>query len=110
VLGLVQDHFRSRPEPIAHFDPARAVELGFLFTVAAVREAVLFDNIAGLATPGDDELATELARFFLGYLTTSQPGAVPARLPRPSFKRRRSQEGLAPAGRRGIRKEHQRGP
>jgi AcrR family transcriptional regulator len=106
VLGLVQGHFRSRPEPIAHSDPARAVELGFLFTIAAVREAVLFDNVAGLATPGDDELATELARFFLSYLTTSPARARPRR---PAVKRRKDGPGQGPAGRRDIRKRHQRG-
>jgi AcrR family transcriptional regulator len=108
VLELVQGHLLLRSEPIAHPDPARAVELGFLFTVAAIREAVLFDNVNGLATPGDGELVTELARFFLGYLTTGQTGAARPRSTHPSVKPRGQTLAQGLAGRSGVRRRRRR--
>jgi AcrR family transcriptional regulator len=75
VLAKIKDHLLSRSERIVHPDPPRAVELAFLFTVSSVREAVLFDDVAGLPAPGDDELTAELTRSFLAYLVAGEPRA-----------------------------------
>jgi AcrR family transcriptional regulator len=74
VLERVQAHLLSRPEPVAHANPARAVELAFRFTVSAVRELVLFKDVGGPTAPGDDELVGELTRAFLAYLRAGDAG------------------------------------
>ncbi len=88
VLERIKAHLLSRPGPIPHPDPARAVELAFLFTVGSVREAVLFEGIGGLAVPGDDELAAELTRAFLAYLRAGK--GRPRRRPHPTNPRPRA--------------------
>ena len=86
VLERVKAHLLTRPEPVGHPDPARAVELAFLFTVGAVRQVVLFDEVGGLAAPGDEQLAAELTRAFLAYLGAGEGG--PGGRPRPATSRR----------------------
>jgi AcrR family transcriptional regulator len=73
VLGRIKAHLLSRPEPILSPDPARAVEMAFLFAVAAIREVVLFGETCGMTTPSDDELAAELTHAFLAYLRAEIP-------------------------------------
>jgi AcrR family transcriptional regulator len=72
VLDRIKAHLLSRPEPIPHRDPARAVELAFRFIVGSIREAILFDDVGGLVVPSDDELVTELTRAFLAYLRAGE--------------------------------------
>ena len=80
VLGRIKAHLLSRPEPISSPDPARAVEMAFLFAVAAIREVVLFGESCGMTTPSDEELAAELTHAFLAYLRGETTVRTPARL------------------------------
>jgi AcrR family transcriptional regulator len=77
VLERIKADLLSRPGSVCHPHPARAVELGFLFAVSAVREAVLFEDVGGLAAPSDEELTTELTRAFLAYLGAGQRARTP---------------------------------
>jgi AcrR family transcriptional regulator len=86
VLGRITLHLLSRPEPISAPRPARAVEMAFLFAVAAIREVVLFETSCGMAAPSDEEFAAELTRAFLAYLREDRPG--PEHRPRSAIKRR----------------------
>jgi len=104
VLERIKAHLLSRPEPLAHPDPGRAVELAFLFTVASVREIILFDEVGGLAAPGDEALANELTRAFLAYLRAGAVGAPPG--PRSTTKRRAPEQPSArPGGAARARKQ-----
>jgi AcrR family transcriptional regulator len=59
----------ARADQIRHPEPERAVELGFMIFVGALRETVLFGEVwpnpQGVI---DDSLAHELARSYLAYL------------------------------------------
>lgn len=73
VLGRIRSHLLSGPQPSPSADPARDVELAFLFAVAAIREVVVFGEDCGPTAPGDDELAAALTRAFLAYLAAGTP-------------------------------------
>jgi AcrR family transcriptional regulator len=61
---------------IRHPDPVRAVEIGLMMFVGALRETVIFGEIWPRPTRDDPRLAAELARMFAGYLglTGTRPG------------------------------------
>jgi AcrR family transcriptional regulator len=88
VLERIKDHLLSRSQSIKHSNPARAVELAFLFAVSSVREVLLFSGVAGLSAP-DDELAAELTRSFLAYLGIGRLRASQPHSPRSTVARGR---------------------
>lgn len=52
-----------------HPEPARAIDLGYMVMIGALRETTLFDETWPKPTPADAvDLADELARLLLGYL------------------------------------------
>jgi AcrR family transcriptional regulator len=60
----------ERVHEIHHPDPQRAIELGFMVTVGALREAILFGEV--WPSPNamtDADIAAELSRIYLAYLT-----------------------------------------
>jgi AcrR family transcriptional regulator len=59
----------ARADQIRHPDPERAVELGFMILVGALRETILFGEVwPKPQAVVDDRLANELARVYLAYL------------------------------------------
>ena len=73
----VNEHLLARLRavllPLAHEmrhpQPARAIDLGYMVTIGALRETILFDETWSKPTPADAvDLADELARVLLGYL------------------------------------------
>lgn len=59
----------ARREQLQHPNPERAVELGFMILVGALRETVLFGEVwPSPESVVDDGLARELARAYLAYL------------------------------------------
>jgi AcrR family transcriptional regulator len=59
----------ARADQLRHPDPERAVELGFMILVGALRETVLFGEVwPNPRAVVDDGLARELARSYLAYL------------------------------------------
>lgn len=59
----------SRGDQLRHPTPERAVELGFMILVGALRETVLFGEVwPNATTVVDNALSTELARSYLAYL------------------------------------------
>lgn len=58
-----------------HPQPARAIDLGYMVTVGALRETTLFDETWPAPTPAESvDLGEELARVFTGYLGASLDG------------------------------------
>ena len=53
---------------IAHPDPERAIELGFMMTIGALRELVVFGEIWPAPPAHTPALAVEVARMYCGYL------------------------------------------
>jgi AcrR family transcriptional regulator len=59
----------ARADQLRHPRPERAVELGFMILIGALRETVLFGEVwPNQQTVVDDGLANELARAYLAYL------------------------------------------
>jgi AcrR family transcriptional regulator len=59
----------ARAEQLHHPAPERAVELGFMILVGALRETILFGEVwPSPQTVVDDGLSRELARSYLAYL------------------------------------------
>jgi AcrR family transcriptional regulator len=59
----------ARADQLRHPAPERAVELGFMILVGALRETILFGEVwPSPQTVVDDGLAKELARSYLAYL------------------------------------------
>jgi AcrR family transcriptional regulator len=63
-----------RVSEIRHPDPRRAIELGYLIIVGALREMTLFGEAWPSANPDGVDLTDELTRLFLGYLGVSASG------------------------------------
>jgi AcrR family transcriptional regulator len=58
-----------RGDQLRHPSPERAVELGFMIFVGALRETVLFGEVwPNTAAVADNDLSKELARSYLAYL------------------------------------------
>jgi AcrR family transcriptional regulator len=58
-----------RAEEIHHPDPRRAIELGYMVLVGALRETTLFGEVWPRSfDDGGPELTNELTRVYLGYL------------------------------------------
>ena len=77
VLEKVKEQMLASSAQIGHPDPARAVELAFVFTVSSVRAVILFDDVAGLPPPTDEELTAELTHSFLAFLGAGDSRAAP---------------------------------
>lgn len=61
--------FEPRRSEITHPDPDRAVTLGFMILLGALRETVVFGEVwPDVASVADSRLASELARMYLSYL------------------------------------------
>jgi AcrR family transcriptional regulator len=59
----------ARADQLHHPDPDRAVQLGLMILVGALRETVLFGEVwPNQQTVVDERLAAELARAYLAYL------------------------------------------
>ena len=59
----------ARADQLRHPSPERAVELGFMILVGALRETILFGEVwPSPETVVDDGLSKELARSYLAYL------------------------------------------
>lgn len=74
---LVNSHFIDRlqalllprVDEVRHPEPRRAISLGFIVLLGAIRETVLFGEVwPESARVSDDELVRELARMYLAYL------------------------------------------
>ncbi len=60
----------ARADEIHHSDPRRAIELGYMIVVGALRETILFGEVwpsPNAATNAD--ISAELSRVYLAYLT-----------------------------------------
>jgi AcrR family transcriptional regulator len=57
-----------RSAEMSHPDPERAIELGFMMTIGALRELVVFGEIWPAPPAHTPALAAEIARMFCGYL------------------------------------------
>jgi len=58
-----------RATEIRHPDPRRAIELGYMVLVGALRETMLFGEVWPSAFDADPaSLTRELTRIYLGYL------------------------------------------
>jgi AcrR family transcriptional regulator len=53
---------------LTHPDPERAIELGFMMSIGALRELVVFGEIWPAPPAHDPALAAEVARMYCGYL------------------------------------------
>lgn len=53
---------------ISHPDPERAIELGFMMTIGALRELVVFGEVWPSPPAAGAALAAEIARMYCGYL------------------------------------------
>jgi AcrR family transcriptional regulator len=56
---------------MTHPDPERAIELGFMMSIGALRELVVFGEIWPAPPAHDRALAAEVARMYCGYLGIS---------------------------------------
>lgn len=56
---------------MTHPDPERAIELGFMMSIGALRELVVFGEIWPAPPAHDARLAAEVARMYCGYLGVS---------------------------------------
>ena len=74
---LVNAHFMERLQTVLmprvaemrHPEPSRAISLGFIVLLGAIRETVLFGEVwPDSARVSDEELERELARSYLAYL------------------------------------------
>ena len=60
----------QRADAIRHPDPRRAIELGFMVVVGALRETILFGEVWPSPNAATDaDIAAELSRLYLAYLT-----------------------------------------
>ncbi len=57
-----------RRDQMGHPDPERAIELGFMMTIGALRELVVFGEIWPAPPSHTPALAVEVARMYCGYL------------------------------------------
>ena len=57
-----------RRDQMSHSDPERAIELGFMMTIGALRELVVFGEIWPAPPAHTPALAAEVARMYCGYL------------------------------------------
>jgi AcrR family transcriptional regulator len=57
-----------RRDQMTHPDPERAIELGFMMVIGALRELVVFGEIWPAPPAHDARLASEVARMYCGYL------------------------------------------
>ena len=53
---------------MAHPDPERAIELGFMMLIGSLRELVVFGEIWPAPPPHTPALAAEVSRMYCGYL------------------------------------------
>lgn len=67
VLGRLSELLVARRSEIGHPQPLLAIRTGLFMVDAAVREAVLFDEVA-YARLSDARLAAQLTRAYLAYL------------------------------------------
>lgn len=58
----------ARRSQIKHPDPDRAIELGFMMTIGALRELVVFGETWPAPPAHTASLAAEIARMYCGYL------------------------------------------
>ncbi|HET9425201.1 MAG TPA: TetR/AcrR family transcriptional regulator [Gemmatimonadaceae bacterium] len=58
----------ERRVEITHDDPERAIELGFMMTIGALRELVVFGEVWPAPPAPTAALAGEIARMYCGYL------------------------------------------
>lgn len=58
----------ARRSQIRHPDPERAIELGFMMTIGALRELVVFGETWPAPPAPTAPLAAEIARMYCGYL------------------------------------------
>jgi len=72
IRRRLSDHLIARRGELAHPEPERAIPFALLFTAAAIREAVLFEDLRlNPGELGDDQLTEELARAFCAYVGCS---------------------------------------
>jgi hypothetical protein len=57
-----------RRDQIGHPDPERAIELGFMMVIGALRELVVFGEIWPAPPAADAALVDEVARMYRAYL------------------------------------------
>ena len=68
-IGRLKMLMLARRDELSHPDPERAVELGYMVVVGALRETLLFGEVwPHPERVVDDRLAGELARMYLAYL------------------------------------------
>ncbi len=68
-IGRLKHLFIARGAEITHPDPERAVELGYMVFVGALRETILFGEVwPDPSRVVDGSLDRELARLYLSYL------------------------------------------
>jgi AcrR family transcriptional regulator len=72
IRRRLTQHLLARRDELAHPDPERAIPFALLVTAAAIREAVLFEELRlNPAELGDEQLVDELARTFCAYVGCS---------------------------------------
>jgi AcrR family transcriptional regulator len=60
---------------MSHPDPRRAIELGFMMIIGALRELVVFGEVWPSPPGGTDDVPREIARMYSGYLGLPAPKA-----------------------------------
>lgn len=73
IRRRLTDHLLARRGELAHPAPERAIPFALLFTAAAIREAILFEDLRlNPGDLGDEQLTEELTRAFCAYVGCSQ--------------------------------------
>jgi AcrR family transcriptional regulator len=69
IRRRLTEHLLGRRAELAHPAPERAIPFALLVTAAAIREAILFEDLRlNPAELADEQLAEELARAFCAYV------------------------------------------
>jgi AcrR family transcriptional regulator len=67
-IAMLRAVLLPRRDQIGHPDPERAIELGFMMVIGALRELVVFGEIWPAPPAADAALVDEVARMYRGYL------------------------------------------
>jgi AcrR family transcriptional regulator len=67
-IAMLRAVLLPRRDQIGHPDPERAIELGFMMVIGALRELVVFGEIWPVPPAADAALVDEVARMYRGYL------------------------------------------
>jgi hypothetical protein len=67
-IARLREVLLPRRAELAHPDPERAIELGFMMFIGSLRELIVFGETWPAPPAPDAALAAEVARMYAGYL------------------------------------------